>query len=63
LKYEFIIYNRWGEIVFRTKDLQKGWNGKVNGLDADTYIFVWQCNFQFEGKKAESRKGTVALIR
>lgn len=62
LKYEFIIYNRWGEIVFRTKDLQKGWDGKVNGSTADTYIFVWQCNFQFESKAPESRKGTVALI-
>lgn len=63
LKYEFSVYNRWGEKIFNTKDLQKGWNGKVGGTDTDSNIFVWQCTFQFVGKKAELRKGTVALIR
>src|SRR5258706_7546293 len=27
IKYKFIIYNRWGEIVFQTSNLNKGWDG------------------------------------
>ncbi|MFM7467181.1 MAG: gliding motility-associated C-terminal domain-containing protein [Crocinitomicaceae bacterium] len=25
--YSFLIYNRWGEIVYQTTDLNEGWNG------------------------------------
>ena len=25
--YQFIIYNRWGEILFESDDINKGWNG------------------------------------
>lgn len=62
-RYEFSIYNRWGELVFKTTDLQKGWDGRVSGTETDTNVFVWHCSFQFEGKAPEFKKGTVALIR
>jgi gliding motility-associated-like protein len=38
----FQIFNRWGELVFDNGDIDKGWDGTVNGEDApqDTYIYV-----------------------
>ena len=28
--YEMIIYNRWGEEIYKTRDLSKPWNGRMN---------------------------------
>ena len=30
-KYQFRIFNRWGEIVFETEDHTQGWNGSIDG--------------------------------
>lgn len=63
LQYKFKIYNRWGELVFESSQLEKGWNGKMNGRETDSNVFVWTCEFQFEGQKYQLKKGTVTLIR
>lgn len=59
---KFEIYNRWGERVFVTKDITKGWNGKRDGEDAEigTYFYYVEYN-TFKGKK--SKKGDITLVR
>ena len=48
------IFNRWGEIVYSTNDIQKGWDGYVNGhlQNVDTYEYIVKATtvhgFQFE---------------
>jgi gliding motility-associated-like protein len=61
--YKLIIYNRWGQKVFESTDAQKGWNGTIGGIRQDTNIFVWHCQFRFEGQPSEMRKGTLLLVR
>lgn len=63
VKYEFQIYNRWGEIVFKTNDTQKGWNGATSGTAKDTHVYIWYCTYQFEGQVEQRKKGTFVLIR
>jgi gliding motility-associated-like protein len=63
VKYRFIIYNRWGEKVFETTELGKGWDGKINGVLQSSFVFVWQCLYQFEGGEPSFQKGTATLIR
>ncbi len=38
---EFKIYNRWGQLVFETSDINQGWDGRFNGKDQnnDTYTY------------------------
>jgi gliding motility-associated-like protein len=40
--FELKIFNRWGEIVFSTNDVQQGWDGYVNGhlQNTDTYKYA-----------------------
>lgn len=61
--YRFTVYNRWGEIVFQTAELQKGWNGKITGLQQETSVFIWTCTYQLEGGEIKQEKGTVMLVR
>ena len=62
-KYEFYIYNRWGQPVFYTTDPAKGWDGKFKSLDTEGNVFVWTCIYQFEGEAMQNKKGTVVMIR
>ena len=60
---ELIIYNRWGQEVFKTKDKNIGWDGTFNGkeLPPDSYAFYLRalCINAEEYRK----KGNVTLIR
>jgi gliding motility-associated-like protein len=37
-QYKFQIFNRWGQLVFETSDLTKGWNGNFSGVCLDLSI-------------------------
>ena len=60
---KFVIYNRWGQKVYETSKINEGWNGKVSGKETDSNVFVWTCEYQFEGQDRKFEKGTVVLIR
>jgi gliding motility-associated-like protein len=59
----FNIYNRWGQLVFTTKEPGKGWDGYQNGVKADEGTYVWIFKAQDYQGKIIDKKGTVELIR
>lgn len=63
LQYHITIYGRWGQIIFDSKNINKGWDGTYLGLRQDSNVFIWVCTYQLEHEKANSIKGTVALVR
>lgn len=63
ISYKFWIYNRWGQQVFYSADISKGWDGRLNGREQDTGIFIWVCQYQFLGEAMQTGKGSVLLIR
>jgi gliding motility-associated-like protein len=62
-KYEFKIYNRWGQIVYQTSDLSKAWDGTIAGVMQDPNVFVWSCTYQFVGEQVKTERGTLVLIK
>ncbi|HET6252416.1 MAG TPA: gliding motility-associated C-terminal domain-containing protein [Puia sp.] len=63
VRYEFTIYNRWGQIVFRSSDPDAGWDGRIQGHIQEPGTFVWTCRYQFAGEEPTSAKGTFLLVR
>lgn len=61
--YEFKIYNRYGQNIFVSKDIKKGWDGKFKTVLQNTGSFVWSCRFQFYNKSFQYKSGTILLIR
>lgn len=59
----FRIFNRWGNMLFSTTELQKGWNGVYKGIPQAPDTYVWMVRgTDFTGKTV-IKKGTVQLIR
>jgi len=60
---KLLIYNRWGEKVFETYDIKKGWDGTYKGKKLNTAVFAWYAEVEFEDGNKIYRKGNVSLIR
>lgn len=67
ITFDLTISDRWGNIVFKSNDIEMGWNGQVKGFDADPGVYVWMATiegYRRNGKTfIETKSGTVALIR
>lgn len=63
VKYGFTVYDRWGELVFQSTDHQRGWDGTVKQVKQPGNVYVWVCNYQFEGGVEQVEKGSVLLVR
>ncbi len=61
--YEMVIYNRWGEEVYRTRDLNKGWDGTMNGEIVQMGSYVYMIRFVDADGDEHRRKGTVTLLK
>ncbi|MEK7199145.1 MAG: gliding motility-associated C-terminal domain-containing protein, partial [Bacteroidota bacterium] len=60
----FRIYNRYGQIIFETKDYSRKWDGRVNSQLQPSGTYVWTLNYiNRESGQPVFRKGTTVLIR
>ncbi len=59
----FRVFNRWGQLVFQTKDPGKGWDGTINGVRQPTGTFIWMAEAVDYKGQLMSRKGLVTMIR
>jgi gliding motility-associated-like protein len=59
----FRIYNRYGQMVFETKDPVNGWDGRFKGKIQDTGTFTWLIRGRGYNNQLVEMKGTVILIR
>lgn len=65
-EFEFIVMNRWGEVIFKTDDPETGWHG--NALDGEYYthndVFTWSMKLSFNNKQVDRNyAGSVLAVR
>lgn len=59
----FQVYNRWGQLLFSTRENGRGWDGRINGQLQSNNTYVWVVKaIDFNGAPY-FKKGTVTLIR
>lgn len=60
VEYSFVIYNRWGQIMFESTDPKKGWVPDKETQD----MYIWKLKYRYtkEGELYECT-GQMALIR
>jgi gliding motility-associated-like protein len=60
---DFVVYDRYGEVVFESHSVNDGWDGTLRGKALNGGIFAWYCNVEYYDGNKESRKGDVTLMR
>lgn len=59
----FEVYNRWGEKLWQTNDITKGWDGIYNDLPAPAGTYVWKIEAVNYENERITQSGNVTLIR
>ncbi len=57
------IYNRWGEKVFTTRDINEGWDGRFNNTPQPLGTYVYVINAVTSTGRVFYKQGNVTLIR
>lgn len=58
------VFNRWGEKVFDTTDINFEWDGTYKGKDAPIGVYTYVASFVWMNNHSDSNyKGTVTLMR
>lgn len=61
--YSIIIYNRWGQQVFYSNDLDECWNGKTSNTNDEIGTYVYKINFLDTQKIKHQKNGIVTIIK
>ncbi len=56
------IFNRFGQPVFETRDINNGWNGVYKNFPLATGVYIYVINYSYNNKRM-IRKGTIVLLR
>jgi len=60
--YDLKIFNRWGEMIFQTNDLNTGWDGLHQNKQAEQGVYVWQIILEDGEGKTYEQRGKVTLL-
>lgn len=62
-RMEFMVFDRWGEKVFESTELNKGWDGTFEGRPVDPAVFVYHLRAWCVDGQQYFTKGNVTVIR
>ncbi|HTO17019.1 MAG TPA: gliding motility-associated C-terminal domain-containing protein, partial [Edaphocola sp.] len=63
-KFEMTVFNRWGQVVFKTNSTNgRGWDGTLNGVAQPAGVYVYQIDITYNNGKDEKYQGNVTLMR
>lgn len=63
VEYQLQIFNRWGELVFESHDVEVGWDGYHKKKLVPQGVYIWRVRYKTSNGKVEIKSGDVTLIR
>jgi len=57
------IWNRWGELVFESDDVMRGWDGYYRGQLSQQDVYVYRMEVRFVDDRTAERTGDLTLLR
>lgn len=64
ISFKMSIFNRWGQEVFESRTLDgSGWDGRLNGVEQPSGVYVYIMDVTFRDGQKEYHKGNVTLMR
>jgi gliding motility-associated-like protein len=62
-EFEMQIFNKWGELLFESTDVRRGWDGYYHGNLCQQDVYVWRVKVTFQDGGDLVDSGDVTLIR
>ncbi len=63
-EFKMYIYNRWGELIFESGDINKGWNGTFKGKIVPNGVYVYLVTGTIKDTNEQiKRNGTITVLR
>ncbi len=62
-KSNFFIYDRWGQIIYETTDIQKGWDGSNNGELVQSDVYAYKATITGLNGKVLYFDGTITVLK
>jgi gliding motility-associated-like protein len=63
VEFELLVFNRWGELLFESRDPAMGWDGYYNGKLCAQDVYVYRLTAMYESGEKTVRVGDINLIR
>ena len=64
VEFEMWIYDRRGELMFHTTDIEQGWDGTSNGIKCRQEAYAYTCRYRLKQEQGyQTHIGTVLLLR
>jgi len=61
-EYHLYIYNRWGELIFQSHDINIGWDGYIRGTLAAQGVYLWKVTLVYKNGSPDSMAGDITLL-
>ena len=62
-EYHILIFNRWGQLIFESWDINDSWNGVYDGAKSPGSVYVYLIDVKGINHKKGKYKGNITLIR
>jgi len=62
-EYQLLVYDRWGQILFESNEIEIGWDGQKDGRDIPAGIYPYLIRLVQPNGEVLEDKGMVTLIR
>jgi gliding motility-associated-like protein len=63
VEIELMIFDRWGEMIFKTSELYGGWNGKKKEVNCELGVYTYKLTAKDYKNKTIEKVGHVTLLR
>jgi gliding motility-associated-like protein len=65
LNFEMYIFDRFGEVIYKSTDIKQGWDGVVKGTKAQDGVYTYKINYSKKAKPTDklTRIGSLVLLK
>jgi gliding motility-associated-like protein len=60
---QFRVFNQWGQLIFVSDNIGRGWDGKYNGQQQPVGVYAYSLKVTLQDGTVINKKGSISLIR
>lgn len=62
-KFQLMIFNRWGELMFESTNPESGWDGYYKGRLCAQDVYIYRLTVEYDNGRTITRTGDINLLR